>query len=136
MWRRSPISSGCPKLPPQDSSWAHAFCTYGALPRAAALGALYAIAFGSKEGAVTLPAVIFLLDAARGRLGWRDLPQYLEERWRAYAAMVIVAGALLLVRWEILGTIANPIGPLGTDLLIDVPRIWTVAEVWGNYARL
>ncbi|MDA0312832.1 MAG: hypothetical protein O2992_12045 [Gemmatimonadetes bacterium] len=111
---------------PAESKW----------PRAAALGALYAIAFGSKEGAVTPPAVIFLLDAARGRLGWRDLPQYLEERWRAYAAMVIVAGALLLVRWEILGTIANPIGPLGTDLLIDVPRIWTVAEVWGNYARL
>jgi len=136
MWRRSPISSGCPKLPPQDSSWAHAFCTYGALPRAAALGALYAIAFGSKEGAVTLPAVIFLLDAARGHLGWRDLPKYLMERWRAYTAMVISAGFLLLVRWEILGTIANPIEPLGTDLLLEVPRIWTIAEVWGNYVRL
>jgi len=111
---------------PTETSWG----------RAIAIGLLYALGFGAKEGAVTLPAIVFLLDAARADLSVRDLRRYCAERWRLYLALGLAAGSLLVARQVILGTIANPLGPLGADLLMEIPRIWTVAEVWGNYVRL
>ncbi|HIF24000.1 MAG TPA: hypothetical protein EYQ27_19335 [Gemmatimonadetes bacterium] len=111
---------------PTESSWG----------RSVAIGLLYALAFGAKEGAVTLPGIIFLLDAARTDLSVRDVPRYLAERWRVYLALVVAAAALLIMRWQIVGSIADPLGPLGADLLAEVPRIWTISEVWGNYVRL
>ena len=111
---------------PTETSWR----------RAAAIGLLYATAFGAKEGAVTLPGIVFLLDAARRDLSVKDVPRYLAERWRVYVALVAGATVMFVARWEILGTIAEPLGPLGADLLLEIPRIWTVSEVWGNYVRL
>jgi tetratricopeptide (TPR) repeat protein len=104
--------------------------------RALVIGVLYGLAFGAKESAVTLPGIIFLLDAARSRLGFRDLRTYIGSRWRAYLAMLVVAAAMLMAREQILGSIAHPFGPLGADILKDAPRIWTLAEVWSNYVRL
>lgn len=104
--------------------------------RALAVGGLYLLAFGAKESAVTLPGVIFLLDAARRRLGFGELAGYLRDRWRVYLVMLVAAVALLVVRFRILGSIANPFGPLGADLLQEIPRIWTLAEIWSNYVRL
>lgn len=111
---------------PERTSWG----------RAAAIATLYALAFGTKEGAVTLPGAIFLLDAARRRIGFADLAQYVRDRWRAYLAMGGVAGVLLALRFRVLGGIADAFGPLGADLLEEVPRIWTLAEVWSHYVRL
>ncbi|HSG07813.1 MAG TPA: tetratricopeptide repeat protein [Longimicrobiales bacterium] len=105
-------------------------------PRALVMGALYATAFGAKESAVTLPGVIFLLDAARQRLAPVDLPAYVRDRWKVYLVLVAVASAMLIARLQVLGSIANPFGPLGADLLAEVPRIWTLGEVWSNYVRL
>ena len=104
--------------------------------RALAMGGLYALAFGAKEIAVTLPGAIFLLDAARQRLGFHELPDYLRRRWRAYLVMLVVAITLLFLRWHVLGSIASPLSALGADLLEEIPRIWTVAEVWMHYVRL
>jgi tetratricopeptide (TPR) repeat protein len=100
------------------------------------LGGLYAVGFGAKESAVTLPGLIFLLDAARQQIGLRELPEYVARRWRAYFVMFVVAASMLLARLEVLGSIANPSGPLGAGLLEDVPRIWTLGEVWTHYVRL
>jgi tetratricopeptide (TPR) repeat protein len=104
--------------------------------RSLAVGGLYLLAFGAKESAVTLPGAVFLLDAARRRIGFGDLPAYLRDRWRVYATMLGAAGLLLALRFRILGSIANPYGPLGADLLEEIPRIWTLAEVWSHYVRL
>ncbi len=104
--------------------------------RALAMGGLYAVAFGAKESAVTLPGVLFLVDAARRRIGFGELPDYVRRRWRAYAVMVVVAAAMLAVRLRILGTVAHPFSPLGAELLEQIPRIWTLAEVWSHYVRL
>jgi protein O-mannosyl-transferase len=104
--------------------------------RALGIGVLYALAFGGKESAVTLPGALFLLDAARSRLGFAELPGYVRERWRAYAVMAGVAAALLWARLQVLGSIAHPFGPLGAGLLDEVPRIWTLAQVWSHYVRL
>lgn len=104
--------------------------------RALAVGSLYAVGFGAKESAVTLPGLIFLVDAARERLAFEDVGAYLRKRWRVYAVMLVVAVALLVGRYQVLGSIANPFGPLGADLLAEIPRIWTISEVWSHYVRL
>jgi hypothetical protein len=103
---------------------------------AGAVAALYALGFGAKESAVTLPAIIFLIDAARRTIALGDIAAYLRDRWRLYAAMATAAALLLGTRSVVLGTVADPIGPLGADLLQEVPRIWTLAEIWTHYVRL
>ncbi|MBM4182784.1 MAG: hypothetical protein FJ207_01010 [Gemmatimonadetes bacterium] len=105
-------------------------------PRALAIGALFAVALGAKESGVTLPGLIFLVDAARQRLGFSELGAYLRDRWRVYTVMAVVAVALLAGRFLVLGSLANPFAPLGADLLQEVPRIWTLAEIWTHYVRL
>jgi tetratricopeptide (TPR) repeat protein len=100
------------------------------------MGLLYAIGFGSKESAVTLPGLVLLVDAARSRLGVSELPRYLADRWRAYLVLFVVSMALLWARFQVLGSIASPFAPLGGDLLNEIPRIWTLGEVWVHYVRL
>jgi tetratricopeptide (TPR) repeat protein len=104
--------------------------------RALAIGGLYAVAFGAKESAVTLPGVLFLVDAARRRIGFGELPDYVRRRWRPYLAMVVVAVVMVSIRFRILGSVAHPFAPLGADLLEEIPRIWTLSEVWSHYVRL
>lgn len=104
--------------------------------RAVAIGGLYALGFGAKESAVTLPALILLVDAARRRIDFASLGAYVRERWRVYAAMAAVASALLAGRFAILGSIANPFAPLGAGVLKDLPRIWTLGDIWTHYVRL
>jgi hypothetical protein len=111
---------------PDRSAWRQAFV----------LGALYAIAFGVKESGVTLPALIFLVDAARRRIAPDDLGAYVRDRWRPYVVMASVAVCMLAGRYAVLGSIANPFAPLGADLLLEIPRIWTLGEVWTHYVRL
>lgn len=100
------------------------------------MGLLYAIGFGSKESAVTLPGLVLLVDAARFRLGFPELPRYLAERWRTYLVLFAVSMVLLWARLQVLGSIASPFAPLGGDLLKEIPRIWTLGEVWVHYVRL
>lgn len=100
------------------------------------VGLLYLVGFGAKEGAVTLPGLVFLLDAARSRIGFRELPGYVAARWRTYLVMLLVAAAMLVARHQILGSIASPFAPLGAVMLTEVPRIWTLGEVWVHYVRL
>ena len=101
-----------------------------------AIGGLYLLGFGAKESGVTLPGLLFLLDAARGRLALGDVPSYLRARWRLYAVLLVVAVSLLGARVWILGSLASAYAPLGAHILEEVPRIWTLGEVWLHYVRL
>lgn len=100
------------------------------------VGLLYALGFGAKESAVTLPGLIFLIDAARERIAPRDIPAYVRDRWRTYLAMAVVAAALLMGRYQVLGSVANPFAPLGASQLKELPRIWTLGDIWTHYIRL
>lgn len=104
--------------------------------RGVLIGLLYAVGFGAKESAVTLPGLIFLLDAVRERIAVADLRRYMRRRWRLYLTLALVALGMLATRYAVLGRIASPLGPLGGDLLYEIPRIWTLAEVWLHYVRL
>lgn len=105
-------------------------------PRALAVAAVFAAAFGAKESAVTLLGLVFLVDAARRRLALGEVPDYFREQWRTYAALGVVAAIMLGFRTLILGSVASPEVALGGGLLLEIPRVWTLAEVWGHYLRL
>jgi tetratricopeptide (TPR) repeat protein len=111
---------------PERSGWGAAL----------SIGLLYAIGFGAKESAVTLPGLVFLLDAARRRISFSDLGEYVRNRWRPYLAMGVVAAVLLYGRYAILDSLARPFAPLGASQLEDLPRIWTLGEIWTHYVRL
>ncbi len=104
--------------------------------RALAVGVLYAVGFGAKEGAVTLAGLVFLVDAAQERIGFRELQAYVARRWRVYFVMLVVAVSMLTARATVLQGAGAPIGPAGFDLLYEVPKIWTLGEVWTHYVRL
>jgi tetratricopeptide (TPR) repeat protein len=50
--------------------------------------------------------------------------------------MVVVAAAILVARFQVLGSVARPFAPLGAHLLEEIPRIWTVAATWPHIFRL
>ena len=109
---------------------------YGAA-RTAAVTSLFLSALLTKESAVTLPGALFLLDAARERLAPADLKGYVRHRWPLYLALLLSATAVLVARFHILGSVAQPLASLGGDLLEGgVPRIWTLAQAWVHYLRL
>lgn len=97
---------------------------------------LFGVAFSFKEMAVTLPGALFLLDGARRDMDLKGLGEYLKRRWSVYGGLAVVAGALLSLRYQILGSVASPFAPLGAHILEEIPRIWTVAGTWPHYVRL
>ena len=103
----------------------------------AAITILFVVAFLAKESAVTLPAVLLLLDGARDNVGFKEALSYLRRRWGLYVSLTAAAGLILIGRYAVLGSLASPLAPLGATLLrSEVPRIWTVASTWPHYFRL
>lgn len=98
--------------------------------------ALYALAFLTKESAVTFLGVLFLLDGCRRDLTFGNLAGYLRARAPLYLGLMAVAAGILYARFLILGNVARPFPPLGADILEDIPRIWTVAATWPHIIRL
>jgi tetratricopeptide (TPR) repeat protein len=102
--------------------------------RTGGLVVLYLLALGSKEIAVTLPAVLVLLELARSS----DRP--LSIRLRAEAPVLLSLGAALgtylLLRTAVLGTV---VGEAPVSWLRDLPvgpRVLTALSFWGEYLRL
>lgn len=104
--------------------------------RTAAILALYSLAFLTKEGAITLLGVVFLLDSSKKDLGVRELGPYLAGRWPLYGGLVVLTAMILFGRFLVLGSLAKPFAPLGASLLTEIPRIWTVAATWPHIIRL
>ncbi len=103
-----------------------------------AICGLFALAFLTKESAVTLPGVVFLLDGARKDVKVRAVGEYLRDRWVLYSGLVSTAAICLYGRYHVLGTLASPFAPMGGDILDEggVPRIWTVLATWPEVVRL
>ena len=108
-----------------------------ALLPGAVITILFGTAFLTKESAVTLPGVLFLLDGARDNAGVKAALSYARRRWPIYISLAATAALVLLARNAVLGNMASSVAPLGADLLQnEVPRIWTVASIWPHYFRL
>jgi len=106
------------------------------LGRSATIAALFAWGLLTKESAVTLPGALFLLDCWYEDFTLRDIPRMLRERALMYGSIVVAAILVFMGRHEVLGSIANSYPALGADLLDEIPRIWTLGEVWLHYVRL
>jgi len=104
--------------------------------RSLAIAALFGAGFLTKESAITLPGLLFLLDGYFDDMRFADLGRYFRERWMVYGAIVVTLLVALVARHAVLGSVADPLPPLGAELLLEIPRIWTLAEIWTHYARL
>lgn len=103
--------------------------------RVAGIAALYLAALGAKESAVTLPALLLVVDALRTR----------EERGSAWAllrrnaALLLVLtctlGAYLAFRQALLGWTGTAPAPYLRDLSV-LDRLATAARLWPEYLRL
>ena len=108
------------------------------IPRLAATGGLFLVAVLSKESAVTLPGAVLLIDAAREDPRLSAMGPYLKERLVLYTVLALVTAVFLMGRVLVLGGIADPLPPLGAEILAsgEVPRIWTVMNTWPEVFRL
>lgn len=109
--------------------WAHA-------GRLVAAALLYALAALSKEGAIVLPALVFVVDAARG--GFADGGRvYLRRRGAAYGSLLLAGLAVLAARRAVLGAVAHavPASAFVLDASLQT-RFLTMIRVWPHYVRL
>jgi protein O-mannosyl-transferase len=100
-------------------------------PRVAALALLFALALLSKESAIMLPALLALLDIARGSLVKRDIAGWLRRHTREITVFGLTAVMFVTVRTLVLGGVA----PATVDPLLDVatatvPRVLTALQAW------
>ncbi|MBX6362737.1 MAG: hypothetical protein IRZ00_02615 [Gemmatimonadetes bacterium] len=106
---------------------------------AVAVAALYALAMLAKESAVTLPALLVLLDAARGewRVGSSSAAAYLRRRAPALALLGVALAGELAARYAVIGRM----GPAVVDPIFDVAssgpdRVRTALSAWPIFLRI
>lgn len=105
--------------------------------RVVAIALLYVAATLSKETGIMLPAILLVLDLARGEVGrsggWAP---YARRHLAMAATLAGIALATLGARQLILGGIASASPPLGAGEIQSLERLWTVVSVWPHYVRL
>ncbi len=102
--------------------------------RLLAIGPLYLLALGSKEIAVTLPAVLVLLELLR-RGSERPVRRVLAE-WPVFTVLAAALVGYLTIRASVLGGV---LGELPAPELRDLggaERVLTALSLWPHYLRL
>lgn len=98
------------------------------------LMALFLVALGAKEIAVTLPGVLVVLEVYRQ--GARPLRARLVGEALTYFALIAVLACYVLVRWNVLGDLTGESAAAGLLSLSPYARILTALTVWTHYLRL
>lgn len=97
-----------------------------------------AFAMLCKESAAVAPALLVLIDAARGRCnGLRELPGYFARTWRLYLSLAAVVIGAVALRMAVTG-VASPsqLDPIIEIMEAPGERIRTSMQVWPHYLRL
>lgn len=92
------------------------------------IGAAYALGIGSKEIAVTLPALVALITIAERRPVMRALP--------VLALLGGVLISMLALRLEVVGSLRGEVTAPELAGLSYTSRMWTGLSLWPDYARL
>ena len=103
--------------------------------RIAAVAALYLLGLGSKEIAVTLPALLLVLDAFRDRVERRGPRTLLARNAPLLAALAGTLGLYLLLRVQANGGL---LGQAPAAYLIGISpstRVATAVSLWPEYSR-
>lgn len=98
---------------------------------------MFALALLSKESAVMLPALLLLLDFARGALRVREPSTYFRQNASELLALVVLLAAYLTLRGAVLGDWA----PSRVDPTLELAtttraRLLTALQAWPVYLRL
>ncbi len=102
--------------------------------RLVGLGALYFLALGSKEIAVTLPAALLLLEAFR--TGPSALGRRVRDEIATYALLGVVLAAYLCTRFLVLGTVTGEVTAPVLQTMGTPRRFLTALSLWPEYLRL
>jgi hypothetical protein len=108
------------------------------LPRVTRIGAIaicYGLALGSKESAVMLPGLLALVGWLHPTSG-EPLIAVLKREWSVFAALFVMLGVYLVLRFSVLGGLA---GSLPAAFMRDISRadrVATAIRVWPEYLRL
>ncbi len=103
----------------------------------AAVAGCFLLALLAKESAAVLPALLVLLDAAKGTLRPGTLRPWLRQRGPALAALVVVFAGVVALRTAVLGGF----GPSRVDPILEVAatpgaRVLTALQAWPVWLRL
>ncbi len=106
--------------------------------RLAAIAALYSLALLAKEAAITLPALLVLLDVTQQRvtLGKQRMGNYLRHTWLLFFVMASAAILYLSIRADVLGSISGLDAGPGLPFLKENHRVLTAFRAWPEYVRL
>ncbi|MGH7466950.1 MAG: tetratricopeptide repeat protein [Longimicrobiales bacterium] len=116
--------------------WAHERPRYRPL-RVAIVALLYAAAVLCKENAATLPAILLLIDAARGKWTVPQLRQRLRARAVDYGVLLVVLAGLIGLR----AVLAGGATPAQLDPVMEVTqatgdRLRSALQIWPHIVRL
>jgi hypothetical protein len=106
----------------------------GRMARAVGVSLLYLTGLGSKEIAVSLPALLVLLEVYRSQD--ESLPRRLRRALPVFVCMAAVLATYLVVRWSVLGTITGEVPAPALRGLTPGERMLTALSVWPQYLRL
>jgi hypothetical protein len=102
--------------------------------RLAGIAVLYLVGLGSKEIAVTLPALLVALELARtSPVAWRER---IRRGLPVYVSLLAVLGTYLVLRTAVLGTMAGEVAAAPLRGISAGDRILTALTVWPEYLRL
>jgi Flp pilus assembly protein TadD len=102
--------------------------------RMVGLSLLYLTGLGSKEIAVSLPALLVLLEVYRSGEG--PLAPRLRRALPVFLCMAAVLATYLIVRWSVLGTVTGEVAAPALRELTPGERMLTALSVWTQYLRL
>lgn len=104
-----------------------------ALTRSLLAAVCFTFALFAKESAITLPAVLLLIDAVQSDSRLTGL----WRRWLEYVPLVVVAIVFVVIRWNVVGGIAPASVDPSLDLATTTPlRLLTALQAWPVYVKL
>lgn len=100
----------------------------------------------TKEAAITLPALLVLMDVVQQRIKltatvrpasiWRELKQYTNSVWLLFFLLGATAIFYLALRVDVLGSIGGSDAAPSLPFLREEKRILTAFRAWPEYVRL
>lgn len=109
----------------------------GAL-RLTAITGIFLVSLLAKEGAVVLPALLVVMDAAGGRVGFgrQSLLRYARGMAPAFAVLTGALVAYLALRIHVLGSIGGVDAAPNLPFLRQDFRVFSALRAWPEYVRL
>jgi protein O-mannosyl-transferase len=104
--------------------------------RLLSIALLYLISVGSKEIGVTLPAMLIVLEVARGDAFAQPLRERLRREATTYVALFALLACYVVIRGSVLGSLTGESAAAGLISLDSTGRVLSALAVWPEYLRL